>query len=656
MNAGDSRPGRFPVLHVLLAGGLLVAVCGGWVAFRLAGKSKPTEPDTPDRVVAVTPRPAPAPNPPAEFDELVNVAPAPREPGTPVPPPEETPEPQPAPAIAANEPPIDDLIQKEIRKDDWAQPKPRPKGAINLAAITPRPEGGRDPKDVAAAIDRLIDARLAEAKVTASPRADDAEFLRRVYLDLTGCVPPVAKTKAFLADQSPDKRIKLIDELLASHDFGEHFAHYWHELIVKRDPETNHTIQAQDVFVKWLTRQFNTNRPWDQTVHAMLTAAGDQALAGETFFVLANAENGQPAANKIVGTAAALFLGNQLQCAECHVHPVVPAWKQQDFWGLAAFFGKTHAVRTGMAKMPNTLLARITDGPAGPKVKGANAPHTLPDGSIPIPDPRNDGKTIGAARAKLFGDGYQPVPAASVTRAFAADWFTAASNPYFPRAAVNRMWSQFFGRGLVNPLDDIRPDSHVSHPELLQLLAEEFVAAKFEVKHMIRCLCRTEAYQRTSRVTGENRDDEELLSHAALKAIPPRELFASLALITDGQVRMPKEEVIGKQGASADGFAFYDTREYDESPTEYTYGVPQLLRLMNTRLPLACDAVGRKVAQMGSREKGVEHLFLLALSRYPSSTERSHVAAFVARHPDPAKGYSAALWSLLQTAEFINNH
>lgn len=659
MTADESRPGRFSAINVLIAGVFFLAVCGGWVAFRLAGKPKEPQPDAPDRAVAVAPRPAP--NPPADLDALITVAPAPREPGTPVPAVVEETDPEPpAPAVAANEPPIDDLIQKEIRKDDWAHPKPRPKGAISLAPITPRGDGARDPKDVAAAIDRLLDARLAEAKVTASARADDAEFLRRVYLDLTGCVPPVAKTRAFLADKSPDKRTRLIDELLAHHDFGEHFAHYWHELIVKRDPENNHTVQAQDVFVKWLTRQFNTNRPWDQTVRAMLTATGDQALAGETFFLLANAENGQPAANKIVGTAAALFLGNQLQCAECHVHPVVPAWKQQDFWGLAAFFGKTRAVRTGKAKMPNTLLAHISDGPAGPKAKGANAPHTLPDGSIPIPDPRNEGKTVGSARAKLFGDGHAPVPAASVTRAFAADWFTAPSNPYFPRAAVNRVWSQFFGRGLVNPLDDIRPDSHASHPELLQLLAEEFVAAKFDVKHLIRCVCRTEAYQRTSRATADNRDDEELFSHMGLKAIPPRELFASLALITDGQVRMPKEEVIGKQGASADGFGFYDTREYDESPTEYTYGVPQLMRLMNTRLPPACDAVGRAVAQraasMGGREKAVEHLFLLALSRNPSPTERSRVAAFVARHPEPAKGYSAALWSLLQTAEFINNH
>ena len=652
MSTGQPRPGGFSPFNILIAGVCLLAVGGGWAAFRLANKPKPA--DAPDRAVAVAPRTDPAGDP----DESATVAPAPRAPGTPVPP-EEMPDAEPPVAVDRDQTVIDDLIQKEAAKGEWAAPKVRPKGAIDLTPVK-APGVARAPKDVAAAIDRIIDARLTEAKVTAAPRADDAEFLRRVYLDVTGCVPPVAKARAFLADRSPGKREKLIDELLAHHDFGDHFAHYWHELIVKRDAETNHTVQAQDVFVKWLTRQFNQNRPWDQVVRAMLTAAGDQALAGETFFVLANAENGQPAANKMVGTAAALFLGNQLQCAECHVHPVVPGWKQQDFWGLAAFFGKTNAVRSGQAKMPNTLLARISDGPAGPKGKGAAVVHTLPDGSIPIPDPRNDGKTIGSAKAKLFGDGFQPVAASSVTRAFAADWFTSAANPFFPRAAVNRLWAQFFGRGLVNPLDDIRPESLVSHPELLQLLAAEFVAAKFDVKHVIRCLCLTEAYQRTSKATVENRDDEELFSRAALKVIPPRELFASLSLITDGQVKTPKDEVVGKDGQPADGFAFYDVREYDESPTEYTYGVPQLLRLMNTRLPPACDAVGRSVAarvsSLGGREKAVDHLFLLTLSRYPNPGERSRVAAFVGRHPDAAKGYSAALWALLQTAEFMNNH
>src|SRR5207302_1992987 len=210
---------------------------------------------------------------------------------------------------------------------------------------------------------------------------------------------------------------------LANPQFGEHFAHYWHDLLVKRDQDNNRGIKTHDVFLRWMSHQFNANRPWDDVVRSLLTAQGDQALAGETFFILANSEMGQPAPNKIVGTAAALFLGNQLMCCECHVHPVTPEWKPQDFWGLAAFFGKTRAHRPTAAKNPNDVLARITDDPPPPaKKKGPNEkPPGLADGSIPIPDPRNDGQYIGAARPKVLGG---PVVArATATRGYAAEWF-----------------------------------------------------------------------------------------------------------------------------------------------------------------------------------------------------------------------------------------
>lgn len=655
--------------QILLAAFALVLLCGGWIAYRVA--SQPRAPQQPPNEVAVAPAPSgdpPVPAPPsaasvpsAPTSGGLPAAPAPRIPGTPAPAPEVAVTPPegvataPATAPMGDEPAIDDIVKKEAPK--YAADKPKGE-AVVLTPIAVRIAAARDPAQVAAGIDRVIDAKLKDAKIPASPRADDAEFLRRVYLDLTGCIPPIAKVRAFLADTDADKRDKLIDELLASHEYGERFAHYWHELVVKRDPENNGPIQTHDVFVKWLTRQFNQNRGWDQIVRAMLTAEGDQALAGETFFILANCDNGQPAPEKIVGTAAALFLGNQLQCAECHVHPVVPVWKQQDFWGLAAFFGKTHAVRNGGAKMPTDALARITDGGAGPAPKkgAAPVPGTLPDGSIPIPDPRNVGKTIGVAKAKLFGEGNAPVGANSVNRGFAADWFVSPKNPFFARAAANRMWSVFFGRGLVNPLDDIRPDTRVSHLELLELLAEEFIASKHDTKHLIRCLCRSSAYQRTSRTAPQNKDDEELYSHVAVKAIPPRALFASLALVTNNRVHIPREEAGGKKGAPADGFGFFDTREYDESPTEYTNTVPQLLRLMNTQLPPACDAVARALPKFGSREEAVEYLYLLTLGRAPTPAEVGRFSAFIGKRSDPVKGYSAALWVLLQTAEFFNNH
>jgi hypothetical protein len=655
MSAGTRT--QNPLLHFALAGVTLALVCGGWFAFRaLTPKPKVHQ----QRTEIATENSSPASSDTAPPSSDLEVTPLPRQAGTPAPTSvegqNEERTPQPATVVMGDDPPIDDIVKKNAP----SYVTDKPKGdVVVLTPVAIRVAAAREPEQMAKEIDRIVSAKLTEAKIPVSPQADDAEFLRRVYLDLTGCIPPIAKTRAFLADAAADKRSKLIDELLDSHDFGDHFAHYWHELIVKRDPDNNGPIQTHDVYVKWLTRQFNQNKPWDQIVRAMLTAEGDQALVGETFFVMANCENGQPAPDKIVATASALFLGNQLQCAECHVHPVVSAWKQTDFWGLAAFFGRTRAVRSGTAKMPTDILARITEGGApapNPKGKGP-ATGTLPDGSIPIPDPRNEGKTIGAARAKLFGDGFTPVPANSVNRSFAADWFVSPKNPYFARAAVNRLWCVFLSRGLINPLDDIRPDSRVSHLELLELLAEEFIVSKYDVKHLIRCLCRSAAYQRSSHTIPQNKDDDEFYSHAALKVIPPRALFAALAMATDNHVHSPREDRGGgKKGPPADGLAFYDTREYDESPTEYTNGVPQLLRLMNTQIPPACDAVAQSLPRLGSSEKVVEHLYLLTLNRYPNPTESARMTAFIAKQASPVKGYSAALWTLLHTAEFMNNH
>ena len=641
---------RIPLPYLVMSALALLWIGGGILLYRYL-----TAPTERIEVAATTPA-APTSEPPVPAAPVSKQSePSPGTSSTPVASTGDATTPTPA-TPTGDEPSIDNIVKKNA--PEYAIEKPKGE-TIVLTPVVVNVSAPREPENVAAEIDRIVDAKLSAAKIPVSPQADDAEFLRRIYLDLTGSIPPIAKTRAYLADVSPDKRARLIDELLGAHDYGDHSAHYWHELLVKRDPENNGPIQTHDVFVKWLTRKFNENRPWDEIVRTMLTAQGDQALAGETFFVMANCDNGQPAPDKIVATAAALFLGNQLQCAECHVHPMVSTWKQTDFWGLAAFFGRTRAVRNGTAKMPTDVLAHIVEGQApaaNPKGKGPPT-GTLADGSIAIPDPRNEGKTIGSAKAKLFGDGYTAVAATSVNRKFAADWFVSPKNPYFARAAVNRLWNVFLGHGLINPLDDIRPDSRVSHLPLLELLAEEFIVSKYDVKHLIRCICRSAAYQRSSHTQPRNKEDDEFYSHAFIKVIPPRALFASLSTATDNHVRSPREDRGGgKKGPPADGLGFFDTREYDESPMEYTNGVPQLLRLMNTQLPPACDAVAQSLTKLGSTEKVVEHLYLLTLNRYPNPTESSRMASFIGKQSSPVKGYAAALWTLLHTAEFMNNH
>jgi hypothetical protein len=195
--------------------------------------------------------------------------------------------------------------------------------------------------EVAAAIDREVDRSLAAEKVPASPLADDAEFLRRAYLDITGRIPSVENARAFLDSREPDKRRKLIEELLASPHYGEHFGNGWRNLIVPRDPYA--VLQRPpdpSPFARWLADEFNQGRGWDQIVAAMLTAQGPGASTPQNIFLNYNANaNGAPQAPDITRTISGLFLGVQLQCAECHKHPY-DKWQQTDFWGIAAFFGR----------------------------------------------------------------------------------------------------------------------------------------------------------------------------------------------------------------------------------------------------------------------------------------------------------------------------
>ena len=192
------------------------------------------------------------------------------------------------------------------------------------------------------------------------------------------------------------------------------------------------------------------------------------------------------------------------------------------------------------------------------------------------------------------------------------------------------------------------------------MLAEEFVASKFDQKHLIQIICTTQAYQRSSQTTAANNDDVEQYSHMAMKVLPPRSLFRSYGVATANQISVPEDVVPngkpGKQDGAADGLAFFDSREYDESPGEYAYGVPQLLRLINTKLPPACDRAAKSAARRSAKEKVIEHLYLAALTRFPTHKEAKAMSEFVAKQGGDVKGYSAALWVLLNSAEFVNNH
>jgi hypothetical protein len=303
-----------------------------------------------------------------------------------------------------------------------------------------------EPKQVAAAIDRHLDAFLATARLTAAPRSDDAEFLRRVYLDLAGRVPTAEQAAAFLDSQDGDKRAKLIDTLLATPEFGEQLGRTWRDWICPPELPSDGNAgsqphaQAQN-FGRWLGQRFAAGDPWDRITREVLTVEGEIKNKPQVIFFGLVGEGGHATPEGSARAVASLFLGVQLQCAQCHDDPY-RSWAQKDYWGVAAFFGNVSADFNKVSEKP----------PA--------APLTIPKSAF-----KNAGTTVQAA----FLDGKAVPPAKESLRAPFLDWLTAKDNPYFARAFANRLWFYFFSRGLVHPVDDFRELNPPSHPGLMQL-------------------------------------------------------------------------------------------------------------------------------------------------------------------------------------------
>ena len=513
--------------------------------------------------------------------------------------------------------------------------------------------------DLAVFIDQRLDAAMASAGVPASPLADDGEFLRRAYLDLIGHIPTHAAAVAFLDSRDPYKRARLVDELLASPEFGQHFAQIWTDTLVKRDLDNNRGLQT-DGFSTWLAGQFNKGTGWNKVVSAHAHGRGPGRPAPATFFFLANQDNNQPAPEKLAGAVGNLFMGIQIQCAQCHVHPHVSQWGQQDFWGLAAFFSHTRIERDGPAKgNKKTGLASITEEIRNPKFETRNQAmpkgkpggmRALPPGAvIAIPDPNDTKKTTGSARAAVLRGGHT---ASFQQRALSARPGRVADGPGEPLLRPGH------GQSPVGPLLCPRPCQSAGRNERSQQAVasgaaadagREFGTSGFDIKLLLRGIMLSDAYQRTSRPLPGNRDDDRLLSHMPVKVLGARELLHSLGVALEKPGSQDARKFVSQ------GWRFFDTREVDDDPTEFTHGIPQLLRLMNSNLTNDSAAAAARIARTsgGKPEQVIEGLFLTTLSRRPRPAEAKRMLEFAAGKGD--HGYAGVLWALVNSAEFASN-
>jgi hypothetical protein len=503
-------------------------------------------------------------------------------------------------------------------------------------------------------IDRLVQEKLDKAKIPASPRADDAEFLRRVHLDITGRIPTYEQTTSFLASKDIDKRAKLIDELLSRPEYGLHFATLWRDRIVDRAPDNNQARQGYSwEFISWMADGFNKERGWNDIVTGILTAEGEAKTTPQTTFILANRMNGFPRPADLASTTGRLFMGIQLRCAQCHDHPYVDAWKQDDFWGVAAFFAqlRDHNVEPdGTTRNPIFHDRPLADAKKETqyvnRLKRAGFLAPVAGAQIAIPKGSDPTKVERVVPAKFFlGEG-PALKDGDPYRTRFAGWLTAPANPYFARSFANRLWAHFFATGLANPVDAMRPDQPPTHPALLDLLEKEFKASGFQQKHLIRAICNSETYQRTSRPVMGNAEDRELFSHMQMKLLTPDQMIDALAIAAG---RAP---TVGKNRDQQT--APFVTADADADPTQFTHGLPQFLLLMNGNASANPQNLG-KLTLGKKKDEAVQALYHAVLSRPARPAELQQMLAYLDKAENANQGYRDIYWVLLNSAEFVLN-
>jgi hypothetical protein len=418
--------------------------------------------------------------------------------------------------------------------------------------------------ELAAELDRQVLGKLEAKKIPLSPRSDDPEFLRRVYIDIAGTIPPLDRVEAFLADARSDRRERVIDELLGSDTYVQHMVDQWREHLI---PDTAAARRRRhETGIAWLEETFRSNRPYDKFVRDVLTAEGWQRDNGAVTFLLTH-----QSLDEATDRFSRVLLGVQITCAQCHNHPFAD-WKQDDYWGTAAFFSKVKHQFEKPEKVEHYGVSEL----------GTRKPIMTPPSLKVVPP-----TFLGGVRPTL--DPEKPYLPTFV------DWLAADDNPYFARAFANRLWRKLMGRGIVEPVDDLRDANPGTHPELLAVLGEQFRLNGFDIHYLIRAVTLSETYQRTSRPLDGNRSDAELYSHMPVKVMAPYVLgdslqtFMRLGNDAYGEATAAKKPVQpvteedklkAKQRArgTRDSFASFFKGEDNAAPTAYEVGVPQALK------------------------------------------------------------------------------
>ena len=490
-------------------------------------------------------------------------------------------------------------------------------------------------------IDKHIDAKLKRLKIQPAPEASDETFLRRIYIDLTGIPPTPEQARAFLEDPASPrrKRGRLIDRLIGSREFVDHWTLKWGDLLQSNRKHLGE--KGTWAFRQWIRDAIASNQPYDDFARELLTSIGStfRSPAANYFRV-----NDDP--KLAMETTTQLFLGVRMVCAQCHDHPF-EKWTQNQYYQLAAFFAAVGMKPGFDADEQIVYLKRSGNDIKHPKTnKVVDAEYLIASAGLPqIADFRDRREAL-------------------------AEWLTSAQNPFFAKAIVNRVWSYFLGRGIIEPVDDIRGSNPPINPVLLDALERDFVASGFDLRHLIRAIVNSRTYQTGIETNKWNENDEVNFSRFLPRRLPAESLLDAITVATGSRPNFPDvpedftaqqlpDPHIGK-GGFLDMFGRPERESSCECERRSDLSLPQAMNLVNgpTLAEAVADPEGRLaeaiLAGKSDREL-VEELYLAALSRFPSPLEMDSALTYMRSASGRAAQAQDLLWALINSNAFLFN-
>lgn len=484
-------------------------------------------------------------------------------------------------------------------------------------------------------IDTLINAKLRKLRIAPSGLCGDEEFLRRASLDITGLLPTPDEHDRFLADADEHKRERKVDELLARKEFAQIWVMKWAELLQIRSGQ-NVSYKSALVYFDWLKSRLAQNVPLNEIARQLVSASGG------TF------EN--PAASyfqfetdplKLAEDTAQAFLGIRMQCAQCHNHPF-DRWTMNDYRGFAGFFSQ---VRRKKAEDPRETIVfnggegesrhPLTNQPVAPKFLGGAAPDVK-----------------GKDRREAL-----------------ADWLAGPENPYFARHFANITWAHFFGRGIIEPVDDVRVSNPATNPELLDAVAKKLVEYRYDFKRLVRDICLSRTYQLSSETNATNEGDAGNFSHSAVRRLRAETLLDCISQVTETKDKFRGLPLGARAVEIADGqTSSYFLKTFGRATRETVCScevsmepnLSQALHLLNgdtvARKITSGGVVKRLLEQKKTPREIVENLYLSCLARKPSETEFAKLEPLLAKPETQQKTLEDVFWALLNSKEFLFNH